>query len=244
MTCLLHCNWAASSVESGFNGFGAEHILLGATFARCGLLIFRVVLLSALAFSPSAGSAQDVQPPSAQKFRGFMVPTMVVLRATTQSEERAHAVWTLRAALNVAALQCQFSPFLRTVKNYNDILRHHSQEFRQAQTVMLGHFRRYDKNRALNSFDQYTTKTYNSFSTLDAQYAFCDSVAVAGREVLRLPRNGLGTVAPEFNRNIRTSLMEPVRPVFFNASEVSWHYLAAIPEIEPDGRKKRKSQRG
>lgn len=212
-------------------------------FARFGLIVFRVVLLAAIAVPLSAATAQDTAKPAEPKKGGFMVPATVVLRATTQSEEHAHAIWTLRAALNVAALQCQFSPFLRTVKNYNDILRHHSREFTQAQTVMMGHFRRYDKNRATNSFDQYTTRTYNSFSTLDAQYAFCNSAALAGREVLRLPRDGLAQTATKFNTAIRSSLMEPVTPIFFSASDVSWKHLASIPDVEPDGRKKRKRQR-
>ena len=41
----------------------------------------------------------------------------------TAAELRAHMLWNLRAGLNVAALQCQFSPILMTVPNYNDLLR-------------------------------------------------------------------------------------------------------------------------
>ena len=44
----------------------------------------------------------------------------------TPAEYRAHLLWNLRAGLNVAALQCQFSPFLRSVDNYNSLLAHHS----------------------------------------------------------------------------------------------------------------------
>lgn len=173
-----------------------------------------------------------------------MVPAMVVLRATTKAEESAHAIWTLRAALNVAALQCQFSPFMRTVKNYNDVLRHHAREFTQAQTVMMGHFRRYDKARALNSFDQYTTKTYNSFSTLDAQYAFCETASVIGRDVLRLPRNSLEQAAPRLNGIIRLSLGQPPERVFFTPDEISLPVIATVPDAEPeDDRKKRRQRR-
>jgi hypothetical protein len=44
----------------------------------------------------------------------------VKIENATPTEQEAHALWSLRAALNVAALQCQFSPFLATVRNYND----------------------------------------------------------------------------------------------------------------------------
>lgn len=201
-------------------------------------------MLSVIALSSAGAYAQEAQsitPP--KKAGGFMVPAIVTLRATTKAEEEAHAIWTLRAALNVAALQCQYSPFLRTVKNYNEMIRHHAQELRLAQTVMMGHFRRYDRARATNTFDQYTTRTYNSFSTLDAQYSFCDSVGVVGREVLRLPRNGLASAAARLNAAIRQSLYEPPIRVLFDASQVSWPVLSAIPDVEPEGRRRRKRGR-
>lgn len=201
-------------------------------------------MLSVIALSSvdaDAQQAQTIAPPA--RTGGFMVPAIVTLRATTKAEEDAHAIWTLRAALNVAALQCQYSPFLRTIKNYNEIIRHHAQELKLAQTVMMGHFRRYDRARATNKFDQYKARTYNSFSTLDAQYSFCDSVGVAGREVLRLPRNGLASAAARLNAAIRQSLYEPPVRIHFDASEVSWPVLSAIPDVEPEGRRRRKRGR-
>ncbi len=144
---------------------------------------------------------------------GFMVPKAVALRAVTKDEAEANAVWNVRAALNVAALQCQFSPFLATVKNYNDLLRHHSGEFMRAQDVMKSHFRRYDGKRFVNAFDQYTTRTYNSYSTLDAQYSFCEVAARVGRDMLTVPKNRLGSAALVRNGEIRESLAErPLSP--------------------------------
>lgn len=111
---------------------------------------------------------------------GIMVPKAITLTRPTPSEARAHAVWTLRAALNVAALQCQYSPFLRTVDNYNQMLRKHGDELTAAQAVMLGHFKRTVKRGGEAAFDRYNTRSYNSFSTLDAQYNFCWSAGEAG----------------------------------------------------------------
>lgn len=208
---------------------------------RSNLKIVRAALFSIASLSSISADAQQA-PTTAPAARagGFMVPAIVALRATTTTEEGAHAVWTLRAALNVAALQCQYSPFLRTIKNYNEFLRHHGQELRQAQTIMMGHFRRYDRARALNTFDQYTTKTYNSFSTLDAQYSFCEAVGVIGREVLRLPRNTLAAAAPRLNAAVRQSLSEPPKRIFFDSSAISWPTISAIPDADQDQDRKRR----
>ena len=152
----------------------------------------------------------DITPP---KPGGFMVPKPVVLRPTKPAEAEANAVWNVRAALNVAALQCQFSPFLATVKNYNDMLKHHSEELARAQTVMIAHFKRYDGARGLNSFDQYSTKIYNSFTTLDAQYRFCEVAGQVGREVLAVPKGQLGAEALRRNGEVRAALMQqPLSP--------------------------------
>ena len=139
---------------------------------------------------------------------GFMVPKAVVLRNPTPAEAAANAVWNVRAGLNVAALQCQFSGYLKTVKNYNDFLKHHGDELVAAQQTMLGHFRRYDGARATSSFDQYTTRTYNSYSTLDAQYAFCDAAGRVGRQVLALPKGKLTGTALALLPQVRQSLMQ------------------------------------
>lgn len=144
---------------------------------------------------------------------GFMTPKVVVLRNPTAAETEANAVWNVRAALNVAALQCQFSKFLRTVNNYNDMLKHHSDELSAAQTTMLGHFRRVEKARGPASFDQYTTRTYNSYSTLDAQYRFCDVAGWVGRRVLAVPKGQLRRIALTEAREVRAALAyQPLSP--------------------------------
>ena len=137
---------------------------------------------------------------------GFMVPREIVLKNPTPAEREANAVWNIRAALNVAALQCQFSGFLKTTRNYNSFLQAHSEELARAQQTMIGHFRRTDGAKSLNSFDMYTTRTYNSFSTLDAQYAFCNAAGFIGRRVLAVPKGKLGSAALAEGPAIRAAL--------------------------------------
>lgn len=141
----------------------------------------------------------------------------VNLRPMTPIEADANAIWNLRAALNIAALQCQYSPFLATVKLYNGILLQHGPEIERAQATMLAHFKRYDGVRATTSFDQYTTKTYNSYSTLDAQLAFCDGAATVGRELIAVRQGQLAPIARDRVAKVRASLVS-VRPLSFLGS--------------------------
>jgi hypothetical protein len=123
------------------------------------------------------------QVPAPPAIPGIMVPKAVVLTKPLPAEARAHAIWTLRAALNVAALQCQYSPFLRSVDSYNQMLRKHGKEVMAAQDMMMKHFTRTVKKGGMAAFDRYNTRSYNSFSTLDAQYNFCWAAGQAGQAV-------------------------------------------------------------
>jgi hypothetical protein len=165
--------------------------------------------------APKSAKKPESTPEVAEpkKPGGFMTPKEVVLRSPTPAEAQANAVWSIRAGLNVAALQCQFSAYLQTVNNYNYFLRHHADELSGAQAMMISHFKRYDGARAANSFDQYNTKMYNSYSTLDAQYQFCDAAGRVGREVLALPKGKLGPAALKLYPEMRAALSQlPLAP--------------------------------
>lgn len=154
--------------------------------------------------SPKKAAPEPV--PVYESRPGIHVPQAILMKPLTPAEAEANAVWNLRAGLNVAALQCQYSKFLATVRIYNDLLKHHSAELAAAQSTMVGHFKRYDGIRALNSFDSYTTKTYNSYSTLDAQYAFCLSASEIGRGALFVAKGALGKFALAATPVLRVSL--------------------------------------
>lgn len=178
---------------------------------------------------PVAAPPAEVTPATTG---GFMVPKAVILRSPTSAEAASNAVWNVRAGLNVAALQCQFSGYLKTVKNYNDFLKHHGDELVSAQQVMLGHFRRTDGNRAANSFDQYTTRTYNSYSTLDAQYAFCDAAGRVGRLALALPKGKLTGMALTLLPQLRLSLNQQALSPALNIMAIA---PMPLPEIIVSG---------
>ena len=129
------------------------------------------------------------------------------LPGATPAELSANLLWNLRAGLNVAALQCQFSPTLRTVKLYNEVIAHHSKELAGAFATMGGYFKRRQAKAGQNAFDQYTTKTYNGFSTLHAQLGFCATAASIGRDAIAQPKGQLLAVARRRMREFRNSLV-------------------------------------
>lgn len=124
----------------------------------------------------------------------------------TPAEYRAHLLWNLRAGLNVAALQCQFSPYLRTVPNYNALIAHHSRELATAYTALEGYFRRTAGRAGPRRFDEYSTQTYNNFSTLQAQIGFCQTAARISKEALAARKGELGQLAQARMRELRSSL--------------------------------------
>jgi hypothetical protein len=131
----------------------------------------------------------------------------IALPNATAAESRAHLVWNLRSGLNVAALQCQFSPSLRAVENYNALLAHHSKELAAAYQTLEGYFRRVHGRTGPRMFDEYSTQTYNNFSTLQAQIGFCQTAARIAREALARRKGELHQVATARMRELRGSLV-------------------------------------
>lgn len=131
----------------------------------------------------------------------------------TPAEYRANLLWNFRAGLNVAALQCQFSPFLRVAQNYNALLAHHSEELASAYTTLNTYFKRRDGAvQGPKAFDQYSTQTYNNFSTLQAQLGFCQTAADIMKSALATPKGQLVNLALQRMRELRNSLVPVVDP--------------------------------
>src|SRR5438132_1041958 len=168
-------------------------------------------VFAALAFAaPAAAPAQlFLVPPTypSAPIEGSDPLVGQPLPGATPAEYRAHLVWNLRSGLNVAALQCQFSPYLRTVPNYNALIAHHNRELAAAYTALEGYFRRVGGRNGPRNFDLYSTQTYNGFSAFEAQYGFCQTAARIGREALATPKGQFGQLAANRMREFRASLI-------------------------------------
>ena len=148
------------------------------------------------------------------------------------AEYRAHLLWNLRAGLNVAALQCQFSPYLRAVDNYNGILAHHSAELASAYSTLNGYFKRVHGAKGQKSFDDYTTITYNNWSTLQAQFGFCQTASGIAKEALTRPKGSLYLTAQSRMRELRSSLIAAYDPgLKYNPYQIR---MPAMPELREE----------
>lgn len=114
----------------------------------------------------------------------------------TDTEQKANVLWSLRSGLNVAALQCQFSPYLRTADTYNRLLRQNATELGDAFETLKRYFiRKLGARAGIRGFDTYATRANQSWSKFDAQLAFCRAAADVGKRALAVPRGDLGGFA-------------------------------------------------
>ena len=169
----------------------------------------------------------------------------VAIPGATPAEYRAHLIWNLRSGLNVAALQCQFSPYLRTVDNYNALLAHHSRELAAAYQSLEGYFRRVHGRTGPRRFDDYSTQTYNNFSALQAQLGFCQTAGRITKEALARRKGELHQLASARMRELRNSLTTVHETYSFTRMPIR---LAPISLAGPDcsrlrGRERRDCQR-
>lgn len=150
--------------------------------ARIGMPCFKAAALLLPAFLAAEGALATISVPAP-------------LPGMSGNETRADQVWSLRAGLNVAALQCQFSPFLATVPTYNALLRQHSDEMGTAFKTLTGYFVRTKGKAGQRAFDSYATRANQSWASFDGQVSFCNTAAMVGRRALSVPKGQLGDFA-------------------------------------------------
>jgi hypothetical protein len=189
--------------------------------------------MAGLASVQSAGAQLFVNDPDfkAAPIEGSDPLVGIPIPGATPAEYRAHLLWNLRAGLNVAALQCQFSPYLRAVDNYNGILAHHNVELASAYTTLNAYFKRVHGKEGQKRFDDYTTSTYNNFSTLKAQYGFCQTATDIAKEALTRPKGELHLVAGQRMRELRNSLI-PVSNVYWSYNPQAIR-MPTLPPLDP-----------
>ena len=194
------------------------------------------VLLAAGLFASAPASAQFFL--KSYDFRGGPVTGLepelgMPLPGATPAEVRAGLVWNLRSALNVAALQCDFAPMLLTVDHYNAMIKDHGAELKRAFDTLNKYFVRTAKTKAAGSsaFDRFGTRTYSAFSTVAAQYGFCQTASKVGIEAIFAPRGQLGGVAVNYMRELRNSLV-PYGEQQFPRAFYARTYLF-LPDFQP-----------
>lgn len=180
-----------------------------------------------VAVAAATGGALPSRPAAAQAQQLATATTTAATTATatlqgaapsalpglSPSEASADAAWKLRAGLNVAALQCQFSPFLASVPVYNAFLRQHSDELSRSFRTMLQYFvRQQGRHGGDRAFDTYATRANQSWATFDGKLSFCDAAALIGRRALAVPKGHFAEFAATEVPILRQSLQDTGLP--------------------------------
>ena len=180
------------------------------------MLVPRIMVLlagGASLFAAAPASAQFFMKPAdlagARVTGGEPGMTGPALPDASAEELRAALVWNLRAALNVAALQCQFEPTLLTLPNYNAILRDHEGELRTSYQTLEKYFIRVNgknKKKGQTELDRFGTRVYSGFSTVSGQLSFCQTAASISHDALFAKPGHFGELAHLRMRELRNSL--------------------------------------
>jgi hypothetical protein len=152
------------------------------------------------------------------------------LPGATPAELTAGLIWNLRAAMNVAALQCEFEPTLLTRTNYNAMIAHHDAELDGSLKTLLGYFERTaGKGKpGQAALDQYGTRIYSGYSTVQAQRTFCQVAGSIGRDAIFADRGQLYLVAQKRMGELKKSLVLAGEQYF---GSPGYGFNASIPSL-------------
>jgi hypothetical protein len=108
---------------------------------------------------------------------------------------RDEAIWNFRAAINVAALNCQGPVWGVIAQNYNRMIVLHKVQLSKTNIAVDNEYRkRFPGQNALRVRDGRTTELYNFFALPPVREEYCNTALRKSEEVLALPL----TAFPEY----------------------------------------------
>jgi hypothetical protein len=133
---------------------------------------------------PPGGAASSTKLPSYGADGVRVTPN----RGLTRDE----SIWHFRAAINVAALNCQGPVWGEVAQNYNKLIVVHKARLAIANTAVDNEYRkRYPGQNALRVRDTRMTDLYNYFALPPVKQEFCDTALQKSREVIAVPLNAM-----------------------------------------------------
>ncbi len=101
---------------------------------------------------------------------------------------RDEMIWHFRAALNVAALNCQGPIWGEIAQNYNKVLVLHKTRLNQSNLTVDNEYRkRFPGQNALRVRDTRMTDIYNYFALPPVRQEYCDTALRKSREAILVP---------------------------------------------------------
>lgn len=149
-----------------------------------------------------AGCSQPkAPPPQAQAAKPAVAPPLITPQqpvALSEIHRQAgdvERIWHLRAALNVAALQCVGSKQAVLVQDYNLLLSRHKVVLAQAYAAKQARFQQLSGKGWQKAMDRHMTQLYNHWAWPPAQQRFCANAIEAARRTALISPEGFGDYA-------------------------------------------------
>ncbi|MCX7675880.1 MAG: hypothetical protein N2Z59_00700, partial [Alteraurantiacibacter sp.] len=108
----------------------------------------------------------------------------------------AQAVWSLRSAYNVAALNCMKNEHASILPGYSAFLRNHARLLKKVNADLDRKFKAENGAQFIKVREAYQTQIYNFFAFPPVLPAFCDAAVVMAREISGLSSSQLENYAP------------------------------------------------
>ena len=159
-----------------------------------GLSVLFVAAGLALAIPGMAASAQGQPVPPRPTPPYNAAPSLIVppleadgVRASVDRKiTPALMVWNLRAAWNVAALDCPQPQYVELSDGYRTFLKAHARALAAANSKTAAEFRQHYHGKGSSIHDSYMTTVYNHFALPPTLPYFCAAVAAMARDAAKL----------------------------------------------------------
>lgn len=192
-----------------FSNSDGEHKVMGSRLHLAGV----ITLIGALSACgpkpvpippPPAVIVAPILPPAKPLPPAGAAATMALpaigadgVRATpNRGISRDESIWHFRAAINVAALNCQGPVWNAIADNYNKYIIVHKTRLKTASRTVDGEYKlRYPRENGLRVRDTKMTDLYNYFSLPTIKQEYCDAALTKSTEVLAIPSAAL----PEYS---------------------------------------------
>src|SRR3546814_9927782 len=109
------------------------------------------------------------------------------------------------------------------------MIAHHDDELTNAFSTLTSYFKRVEGKRGQNALDQYGTRIYLGYSTVSAQYNFCETAASIGRDAIFQPRGTLYQLAQKRIGELRNALVPHGEQAFGNPA---YNFRANLPSLD------------
>ncbi len=143
-------------------------------------------------------------------------------KTVNSSVSTAQAVWNLRSAYNVAALNCVDAKYNAVLEGYKSFLKVHDKSLDKADAELKKNFNGAFGKSGTRERETYQTQVYNFFSVPPVKASFCDAAMQLATEIAVLPAGQLEAYAP-----MGLSKFEAPFMAFFNAYDQYRADLAA-----------------